>query len=365
MAVDTDMLDFDSITPESLKAEAKEKIRATLEAQEMEIDLREGSYTDVLLSEGAMQVYKAYMLAQDLVAVAVPTADGGRRLDAFGGIFGIARTAGTRAEVEVTFSGENGVTVPAGTWICAGTGERFETLENAVIARGSATVRARAEEEGSAYNVDAGEIVRLQSSLVGVSAVSNAAAAAGGADQESDAAYYGRIHTLLSQPVASGNANNYKQWALEVAGVGYAAVQPLWNGAGTVRVIIAGPDLGAVSGETKTAVETHIEEERPIGAAVTVTNVEPVTINVVATVTLSGTNTAQVQKDLRAALDALFSTWEIGTAGCVRYRRVMALLMNVDGVVDYSVLKVNGGTSDVELTTVQVPNCGTITITEG
>lgn len=365
MAVDMDTLNFDSITPESLKTEAKQKIKATLEAQGMEIDLREGSYTDALLSEGAMQVYKAYMLAQNLMAVAVPVADGGQRLDAFGEVFGVSRTAGARAEVVVTFSGKSGTTIPAGTWVCAGTGERFETMENVVITGDSVTVRARAEENGSAYNVEAGEIVRLQSSLAGVSAVSNASAAAGGADQESDAAYYGRIHTLLSQPVASGNANNYKQWALEVAGVGYAAVQSLWNGAGTVRVIIAGPDMGAVSGETKTAVETHIEEERPIGAAVTVINVTPVTISVTAAVTLSGTNTAQVQEDLQAALEELFSTWEIGTAGRVRYNRVMAMLLNVNGVVDYSTLNVNGSTSDVELTAVQTPHCGIITITEG
>ena len=64
--------------PESLKAAAKTKIQEDLLTEGLEIDLREGSYTDALLSEAAYQVYQAIMLAPDLMAAAVPT--DGRRI---------------------------------------------------------------------------------------------------------------------------------------------------------------------------------------------------------------------------------------------------------------------------------------------
>lgn len=365
MATDLVSLDFDSITPASIKAETKTAIQTALTAQGLEIDLREGSYTDALLSEGAAQVYKAYMLAQSLLAAAVPSEDGGTYLDSFAQTFGLDRTAGSQAEVQVTFTGTAGAAVAAGTWVCTASGLRFETQERAFLAAGEATVAALAEESGALYNVEAGEIVHLQTSLAGITAVTNPAAAVGGADAESDRTFYSRLHLLLSQPVASGNANHYKQWALAVNGVGYAAVQPLWNGAGTVRVIVATEDKQPVGEDVRLAVAAHIEEERPIGASVTVANVETVAVHVTATVTLESGSTETVATALKTAMAELFGQWEIGTAAQVRKNRILALLLNITGVVDYSALTVTASTGNLYLSHVQVPVCGTVTIMEG
>lgn len=68
--IDLDTFDFDSCTPESLKAAAKEKILEDLQTASLEIDTREGSYTDALLSEAAYMVYNAIMTAPDLMAAA-------------------------------------------------------------------------------------------------------------------------------------------------------------------------------------------------------------------------------------------------------------------------------------------------------
>ena len=51
--IDLDTFDFDSCTPERLKADAKSRLLETLQAAGLEIDTREGSYTDALLSEAA------------------------------------------------------------------------------------------------------------------------------------------------------------------------------------------------------------------------------------------------------------------------------------------------------------------------
>lgn len=354
---------FDSVTPESVKAEAKAMVAAALAESGQEIDLREGSYTDALLSAGAYQVYKAVQLAPDLLAAAVPGPDGGPYLDAFARVYGLSRAPGTKARVQVTFTGTPGAAVPAQTRVVAGDAMGYATLEDAVVgASGTVTVPAEAEQEGAAYNVGPGQIDRLQIALPGITAVTGGQAE-GGADAETDRAFYARIHLLLSEPVASGNRNNYKQWARECSGVGYAAVLPLWNGSGTVKVVLAGEDKLPVDGSICAAVAAHIDAARPIGAQVTVVSVEALEVTVEAAVTAEpGTAAETVQADMEAAMQQLFDAMEVGAGETVRYNRILALLLSLPGVLDCTQLRVNDGTANLTLGPEQVPQLGAVTI---
>ena len=76
-----------SLTPESLKAAAKEKIQTALSSAGLSIDLREGSYTDALISECAYLVYRSIQYSRSLMDAAVPGPDGGPYLDAFAKTF--------------------------------------------------------------------------------------------------------------------------------------------------------------------------------------------------------------------------------------------------------------------------------------
>ena len=116
--IDLDTFDFDSCTPESLKAAAKEKILEDFADGQSGDRYPGGSYTDALLSEAAYMVYNAIMTAPDLMAAAVPTADGGSHLDRFADIFGILRSPGTRAGVTVTFTGTDNTIIPEGGMGC-------------------------------------------------------------------------------------------------------------------------------------------------------------------------------------------------------------------------------------------------------
>ena len=53
-----------------------------------------------------------------------------------------------------------------------------------------------------------------------------------GTDEETDENLRARFYAQVQAPSTSGNANNYKEWALKVANVGNAKVFPLWDGAG-------------------------------------------------------------------------------------------------------------------------------------
>ena len=357
-------LDFDALsteaTPESLKAE----MAARLAEKGLDVDTREGSYTDLLFSEAAYQIYKGLSYHQTLLAAAVPSPESGPWLDKFGAMFGMGRTPAATAHVTVTFTGDDGTTIPAGTVVLTASGLQFATEFEATIADGTASVSAAAAEPGAAYNVAAGAVTRLSVSLSGVSTVTNAASGEGGADAESDASYYERIHFFFSEPVASGNANHYKQWARSVSGVGNAAVIPLWDGNGTVKVVVASEDNEPVDEAIVTAVAQYIESVRPIGADVTVVSATALTVNIAATCTLEGGVLADtVQTELESRVSQMFLEMEMGAGEPVRYNRIMVALLSCDGVVDCSALTLNGGTTNLAVTVEQVPALGTVTIT--
>ena len=88
-----------------------------------------------------------------------------------------------------------------------------------------------------------------------------------------------RFIKVVNNPSASGNKNHYEEWALEVNGVGRAVVYPLWNGNGTVKVMIVGNDNKPVSDEIVEACELHISENMPIGCQLTVTT--PTNLNII------------------------------------------------------------------------------------
>lgn len=357
-------LDFDAlsveVTPESIKAELYRR----LAEKGLDVDTREGSYTDLLYSEAAYQIYKGLSYHQTLLAAAVPSEQSGPYLDRFAGMYGLPRTPAAIAHVILTFSGTDGATIPAGTVAVSTDGLRFTTDLAGSISGGTAQIPATAEAAGSAYNVAAGAVTRLAVSLVGVTGVTNAAPGEGGADAESDASFYERLHTYLSEPVASGNVNHYKQWARSVSGVGNAAVIPLWDGNGTVKVVVASEANEPVDGSIVTQVAQYIESVRPIGADVTVVSAAALTITIAATCTLEGgVLPADVQAELEERVAQMFLEMEMGAQEPVRYNRIMVALLSCQGVVDCTSLTVNGGTGNVAVTVEQVPQLGTVNIT--
>ena len=141
---------------------------------------------------------------------------------------------------------------------------------------------------------------------------------------------------------------------------------PIWDGPGTVKVIVAGPDKDPVDEDVIGEVADHIEEERPIGADVTVVTVTELAINVSATVTLtSGATTQAVKAELEASLAQMLLELPFGEATLVRWSRCLALLLDCEGVEDYAAFTVNSGTTNVSVGQEQTPVVGTITITEG
>ena len=353
---------YSDITPESIKQDILAELSGTVET-------REGSYANTLVSPAAYQMWLAYQLVPYFLQMAFPDETSGEFIDSRAADFGLYRTEGQRAAVKLQFEPAyegKSADVPAGTRVYTEDGLGFATTEDAAWSGGVGIAMAQAEAVGRMYNVAAGSVTVMGRNLSGIAGVTNPEAACGGTDEETDAALLARYREHLQRPISSGNRNHYIAWAKEVSGVSFAACVPLWNGPGTVKVIIGGPGMAPVDETVVTDAAAHIEEERPIGAAVTVVSASARAISVTATVTLAqGAAAEEVKTQLTQALNAMFGKFAFGETKLVRYSRCLALLLDCDGVEDYSAFTLDGGQANLSLGIQETPVVGTVTITAG
>lgn len=350
---------YDDLTPESIKA----SMLADLEVKGASIDIREGSYANTLVSVAAYQLWKMYQQFPSLLSMAFPDEDAGEYIDKNAAQIGMVRLPGKKATVPITFTGSDGTYIPAGTSLYAPeSGLQYLTVEDASISGGTATVLAEAAEIGADYNLPAGYITSMYVNVSGVLTVNNGTAATGGVNEESDADFYARYHDRRTLPITSGNVNHYITWATEVTGVAYANCVPLWNGNGTVKVVIAGADRGPVDETIRTACADYIEENRPIGATVTVVSVREREIPLAATVTLvEGYTVDQAMDQLEAAVNKLLASQKFGATVSIPYSRFLACLLQCPAVADYSLFTVDGGTHAVTINAEDAAVVGAIT----
>lgn len=168
----------------------------------------------------------------------------------------------------------------------------------------------------------------------------------------------------VNSNVSDGNVAQYERWCKEYDGIGNYKIIPLWNGANTVKVSI-------LSASNQAATSTLIEEVQeyfdpniegmgngvaPIGAFVTVDTATELPINVSATVKLKAGYSDT--SGIATALTEYFSSIAYKKSQ-VAYMNVGATILNVEGVEFVTDLTLNDDTSDINLTTYQIPVLGT------
>ena len=148
-------------------------------------------------------------------------------------------------------------------------------------------------------------------------------------DEETDDELFIRYAIAMRTPATSGNAHHYYNWASEVEGVGVIKILPLWNGNGTVKVLFLDSNGQTASDELIQKVYNHIEENRPIGATVTVVSASVKNVRI--EVSVSGTlDVEQLISDIM--------TYALTKGLDLRYlsaAKVGDLIMNQDSVDDY------------------------------
>ncbi len=346
---------FEDRTPENIRSEV-------LSAMEDRVQTREGSFAAEMAGPMAVEASMIYEAIKAMIPAFYVDEDSGGFIDVAASRYGIYRKEGTRAAAAIRLTGRANMTVAAGTVFLTEDGLEFALQEPVTLnVDGAGEGLLTAVAVGDAYNVPEGAITQMVTTLTGLESWTSGAAT-GGTDPETDRDLVGRLYDYWRKPSTSGNVYDYEKWALEVNGVGAAKVFPLWNGPGTVKVLLAGPERRPVDESVVAAAHSHIEELRPIGATVTVESAGGVPINVSATLTLDGSvSLADIKTRFAAKLDDYLQSVAFDSY-TVLFNRIAFLLLDIGGVTDYAALTVNGGTSNVAIPADKVPVAGAVTI---
>lgn len=324
------------------------------EAKGSDASAVEGTFSFDTLAANAKEFEKAYAEMDLMMDAAFPQTSWGQYLDKLAEeLAGMSRREATQAIVVLTVTGTVGVTVPYKSTFATPSGTNFTTDATATIGdTGTVDVKATALTAGAGGNVAAGTITDIPMAIYGITQVTNKEAAYDGYEEETDADLLERLLFAIKQPATSGNSNDYYNWATSISGVGHVKILPVWNGPGTVKVLVSDANGNPASADLLNEVRTYIETVRPIGANVTVVAPALFELTIKLTVT-SGTGDADY---IATMLNKYFVSSSF--ASTISYAKVgqMILTDGNTGVSDYSDLLINDGTGNISVTDYQVPH---------
>ena len=326
----------------------------------LDIDKREGSILNTFASANAMSLAKAYIEMGDILSLGFIEDTFDTYLDKRVSEFGVYRKQGTKATGQIKATGDEGTVISNGTtFLCNDL--KFVMLNDVVIGEEDDICYVEAEEVGYKYNLSPNSIFTLIEPINGVKTLTNETAFKNGVDIETDEELRKRFIKVVNNPSTSGNKNHYEEWALEVNGVGRAIVYPLWNGNGTVKVMIVGNDNKPVLEEVITNCKLHIEENMPIGCQLTVITPTNLDITIVANIELKeGYDKEEIKQEFEAKINEYLKT--VTTE--LTYSKVYGLLANILGVEDITSLTINGGTQNIAIAEDKIVNISSIDISE-
>ncbi|NBD24315.1 baseplate J/gp47 family protein [Paenibacillus glycinis] len=334
-------------------------------------DKREGSIIYDALAPAAKKLAEAYAELARSNRLAHAQTSSGEELRLRGADFGIdPRPASAAVRLGLFYDAAGApLDVPVESRYSAG-GLNFIAAGQIGVGR----FRLVCETAGAAGNVPAGTLLPLDYvDKLASAAIGDVLAA--GEDEESDESFRTRFFAHVRTPPTSGNRAAYRNWALEVPGVGDAYVVPCWNGPNTVKVYVLGADRTSAGAGVVQAVKDYIDPDTglgegmgegaaPAGALTTVVAAPAVNVNVTASITLSGSRTpAQVDADFGDALTSYLAGIAYGDDPRPKYARIGTMLLDTAGVADYANLLVNGGTTNVTVAEGAVAVKGTVTLT--
>lgn len=319
----------------------------------------EGSFISNTISPIAEELTKAYMNMDDILKLGFIEDTFYDFLDKRVGEFGVYRKQGTTAVGNLTATGMEGVSIENGTIVVCN-GLEYVVLNDITLPSEDKVV-IEAVEVGYKYNLKQGSTFTLIDEIYGLESLVLDTDMVRGTDIETDEELLSRFKKTVSNPSTSGNISHYEQWALECEGIGKAKVYPLWNGNGTVKVMVTGSNNQPVTSELLNNCKDHIEAEMPIGCQLTV--ITPTLLNIAITAKIElveGFTIDEVMEEFNLGLDLYMKT----VSDELIYSKLYGILANVEGVNDLIELKINNNIGNVEITEDKIANITDVIISE-
>lgn len=314
----------------------------------LDLDKRESSIIYAALAVNNMELSEIYIQMDAILRLAFAQDSGGEWLEKRAFESGVDKRLAIRARRRATFN------------IPVENGERFfvddlfyKVVDDGVVECEELGVIGNAPPNGSDL-LPVSNIAKLEVAILGEVIIP-------GEEDESDKSLLERYLVERRRKATSANKAHYKKWAEEIEGVGKAKVFPLWDGEGTVKIIIVNSEMKPASTELVQAVKDYIdpvpgmgEGEAPIGATLTVESGIDKEITIKADVTLRGNRADGVATEVAEELKRIFK--ELSFSGTsIKVATISNVLFQNKWISDYSNVLINDKPVNLELEDVEIP----------
>jgi uncharacterized phage protein gp47/JayE len=234
--------------------------------------------------------------------------------------------------------------------------------------------KLRCETYGTAGNVSSGTLIPIDY-IAGLQTASVTELLIPAQNEESTESLREKYFYSVNNIPFGGNKAGYKELVEEYDGVGACKVIPVWNGGGTVKIIILDASMGSPSSTLVDEIQTFLDPIQnsgegvgmaPIGHVVTVVGAGTTSINVSSEFSFqTGYDFATCLPQLQAAMDeyleTVSATWA-NTENCiVRISQLESRFLDCDGILDVQGTMLNGTAANLQIASDKVPVRGTIT----
>ena len=331
-----------------------------------DIDQREGSVIYDALAPAAMVMAQQSLARANIIKQTYIRTAQDQFLDYRAEEHGTSRYAATKTEVKAKFLDSDGNSINN-----VQIGDQFASIGETPIfytvqkINDDLTGELTADDPGTTANSYIGQILPVTSN---------------------DSLSWAEITEIADDWIAyGGNIADYLAMLNKISEVGAGQVYPVWNGAGTVKLVIVDNNLMPASADLVKKVKNIIDPTdnesqgyglAPIDHQVTVVAPTPLTVNIAATVNIDGTHGADIVKaKIKTAIEEYFKllrqSWNNidaktgrGYSQTIYRSKILSQIMMVDGVINASVPTLNGTDQDIALVfnnqTSQLPVLGEV-----
>ena len=235
------------------------------------------------------------------------------------------------------------------------------------------------ETAGAVGNGYAGELIPIDY-VDGLTRAETDGIYSAGTDEEDTEVFRARVIESMRSIAFGGNVADYKNKAMSFDGVGQVKVLPIWNGAGTVKLILMSSNLDSptISEDRIASIKNEVDPTEkqgqgyglaPIGHTVTVVSVKKKDVNVSMKAELkTGVEQSAAIKDITGIINDYFrelsADWEKKDNVVVRISHIESrILERCNSVEDIEIgTTANGETKSLILEKDEIPKLRTLSI---
>lgn len=337
------------------------------------LDKRQGSIIYDALAPFAAELAQAYIsldIYSEQTYLATAT---GENLDNRVADYGLTRIVATKSQRLATFVTADDVPVPMTIDINTRFsipneygGYNFKVIASTVT---SGTYILECETAGTVGNEYTGILLPLTSiNNLGVATLTDVYIA--GEDTESDDSLRQRAIAKISQTPFGGNIADYKQFVESQDGIGACLVIPIWNGGGTVKLVIITSSYEIPTTAKINEIQELVDPTQnqgqglgkaPIGHVVTVVAPTAYNLSISADISIESSYTlAGLQSEIESAVSNYIRQvqmqWANNTSITIYISRLIGAIINVPGVTNVENLTINGSSSNITIDTTSSGN---------